>query len=152
MLALTIDAPWAWAIVHGHKRIENRIWRTTHRGPLAIHASRSARSDAAAAAIFADLGIEAPTGEALQALRGRVLGVVDVTDVVAYPDAAGDGLFDQGDRQQLRDDPFASGPYCWLLANHVALDAPPAIAGKQTLWTLPAAVADKSHFGRYRAG
>ena len=85
-------------------------------------------------------------------MRGRVLGVVEVIDVVDYPDAGGDGLFDEYERQQLRDDPFASGPFCWVLASPVAIADPPFVVGQQLLWTLPAAVADKSHFGRYRAG
>lgn len=36
--ALTIRQPWAWAIIHGGKDIENRSWNTKHRGPLVIHA------------------------------------------------------------------------------------------------------------------
>ena len=38
MKALTIRQPWADAIVHGTKRTENRTWKTTHRGPVLIHA------------------------------------------------------------------------------------------------------------------
>lgn len=41
MKALSIRQPWAWAIVNGHKTIENRTWATTYRGPLLIHASKS---------------------------------------------------------------------------------------------------------------
>jgi hypothetical protein len=142
MKALTIDAPWAWAIVHGHKRVENRSWRTSHRGPLAIHAGLSRRSDDTAAAIFAELGIEGPSPESLELLRGRVLGVVDVVDVVDYPLAGGDGLAGQARRCPLLDDPFATGPRCWLLAHPVPLDAPPARAGQQGLWTWPAVAGD----------
>ena len=38
MKVLSIRQPWAWAIVRGWKTVENRNWRTDHRGPLAIHA------------------------------------------------------------------------------------------------------------------
>lgn len=38
MRALTIKQPWAWSIVHGGKRVENRSRPTSYRGPLAIHA------------------------------------------------------------------------------------------------------------------
>lgn len=38
MRALTIRQPWADAIVHGEKRIENRTWTTAHTGPILIHA------------------------------------------------------------------------------------------------------------------
>lgn len=46
MKALSIRQPWAWAIVHAGKRIENRARKDgkmpvvcRHRGPLLIHAS-----------------------------------------------------------------------------------------------------------------
>ena len=38
--ALSIQQPWAWLIVNGHKDIENRDWRTNFRGPVAIHAGK----------------------------------------------------------------------------------------------------------------
>ena len=41
MKAITVRQPWAWAIVHGGKRIENRRnWRYRYTGPIAIHAGR----------------------------------------------------------------------------------------------------------------
>lgn len=36
--ALTIRQPWAHAIFHLGKDVENRSWRTRYRGPLLIHA------------------------------------------------------------------------------------------------------------------
>lgn len=43
-LALSVRQPWAWALIHAGKNIENRIWRRpnpamTQRGVVAIHAS-----------------------------------------------------------------------------------------------------------------
>jgi hypothetical protein len=38
--ALTVQQPWAWAIVHGGKNIENRTQLWKYRGPLAIHAGQ----------------------------------------------------------------------------------------------------------------
>jgi hypothetical protein len=43
MKARSVCQPWAWAIVHGVKMVENRWRRTNFRGPLVIHASRSRR-------------------------------------------------------------------------------------------------------------
>lgn len=40
MIALSIRQPWAWAILYGGKRIENRSWRCDYRGPILIHASK----------------------------------------------------------------------------------------------------------------
>lgn len=45
MRALSIMQPWAWLIVQGHKDIENRIWPTTFRGPVLIHAGKKADFD-----------------------------------------------------------------------------------------------------------
>jgi hypothetical protein len=39
MRTLSLRQPWAWLVVNGYKDIENRSWRTNHRGPLLIHAS-----------------------------------------------------------------------------------------------------------------
>lgn len=38
--ALSIQQPWAWLIVHGHKDVENRTWHTHVRGPVLIHAGK----------------------------------------------------------------------------------------------------------------
>jgi hypothetical protein len=48
MKPLSIRQPWAWAIVAGLKRYENRTWTTPYRRPLLIHAgqSRADHSDA----------------------------------------------------------------------------------------------------------
>lgn len=39
-LALSVQQPWAWLIVNGHKDIENRDWPTRVRGTIAIHAGK----------------------------------------------------------------------------------------------------------------
>jgi len=40
MIALSIQQPWAWAIIHGGKDVENRTWPTKFRGRFLVHASR----------------------------------------------------------------------------------------------------------------
>jgi hypothetical protein len=39
MKAITLQQPFATLLVLGAKSIETRSWSTTHRGPLAVHAS-----------------------------------------------------------------------------------------------------------------
>src|SRR5438105_11911405 len=39
--AVSIRQPWAWLVVMGYKDVENRSWRTNHRGALLIHASKN---------------------------------------------------------------------------------------------------------------
>lgn len=38
MKALSIQQPWAWAIVNGYKPVENRSWPTKFRGRFLVHA------------------------------------------------------------------------------------------------------------------
>jgi hypothetical protein len=38
--ALSLRQPWAWAILHAGKRIENRNWNTHYRGPILLHAAK----------------------------------------------------------------------------------------------------------------
>ncbi len=40
MKALTLTQPWATLVAIGAKCIETRSWRTSYRGPLAIHAAK----------------------------------------------------------------------------------------------------------------
>jgi hypothetical protein len=98
MKALSVCQPWAWAIVAGLKTVENRTRRTRHRGPLVIHASKSRHyleED------FSHLLPGLPPADRLD--LGVLIGVVEVVDCVPLAEAKGN--------------PFAVGPWCWLLRN-----------------------------------
>lgn len=76
--ALTVMQPWAWAIVHGGKDVENRTQAWSYRGPLAIHAG----------ARISERGMTDPLvtyglGQTPDAVlhRGAIIGVVDLVDV-----------------------------------------------------------------------
>lgn len=47
MKAITVRQPWAWAIMHGGKDVENRTRNIagSYRGPLVIHASKTHDED-----------------------------------------------------------------------------------------------------------
>lgn len=45
MKALSIQQPWAWAIIHAGKDIENRSWVTGVRGRILIHAGKKLDHD-----------------------------------------------------------------------------------------------------------
>ncbi len=97
MKTLSVRQPWAWALVNGVKTIENRSRRTSHRGPLLIHACRGS----------ADLEIamrEIPELQGREPLVfGAVIGVVDLIDCVPVGRCKGQR--------------FAEGPWCWIVAN-----------------------------------
>lgn len=133
MKTLSIHAPWAWAIIAGIKRFENRSRRFNYRGPLAIHASLSRASDQFALALMEKQGITPPSLETLDSLRGRVIGTVELVDCLDYETAGGDG------RRALamHQSPWASGPFCLVLENP-AKCVPIAAKGALSLWTCKA--------------
>lgn len=128
MKAITICQPWAWAIIHGPKRIENRTWATHYRGPLAIHAGKGQQWMEEGCQFLRELGIELPR----EFVFGAVLGTVELVGIDDYPESP--GLLD--DARELLADPFASGPKCWRLANPQPLEAALPIKGKQNLWPI----------------
>lgn len=118
---LTVHQPWAWGLVHGPKRIENRPWTTTYRGPVFIHAGlsrASMRPDALA--MFPNL----PGPDMLP--FGAVVGLVDLVDVRPLA--------------ECRSDPFAIGPWCLITANPRALREPIACRGSLGLLDAPEAL------------
>ena len=78
MRALTVKPPWAWAIIHGGKDIENRSWRTHFRGRIAIHASKTfSRSEYEAAKRWCSAKrLPLPPYEDLH--KGAILGTVEL--------------------------------------------------------------------------
>lgn len=86
-LALSVRQPWAWAIIHAGKDIENRSWQAVNhglkmRGEIVIHASKGmSRSEYEDAADFMDsINVACPRPDDL--LRGCIIGRVEVIDVV----------------------------------------------------------------------
>ena len=79
MLALTVRQPWAWAIIHAGKDVENRSWPTEYRGPLAIHAATKLwRGGGVQIRVLA--GLNVPADDEL--IRGAVIGIVDVVGCI----------------------------------------------------------------------
>jgi hypothetical protein len=93
MKALSIRQPWAWAILHAGKDIENRDWQDTNpglrfRGPVLIHASagmtRAEYEDFLETAISAAHSF--PPGLILPGFaglpRGGIIGAARIVDIV----------------------------------------------------------------------
>lgn len=99
MIALSIRQPWAWAIITGHKRIENRSWTTHYRGPMLIHAGARLEPVDTLIPIAKTRGFAMPQPDDLK--RGGIVGQVDLVDVVT----------------NSRDPWFDPGGYGWVLAN-----------------------------------
>jgi ASCH domain len=113
--ALTVQQPWSWAIMCAGKTVENRTWRTSHRGRLWIHASGNVDHSRP------DLLGRATADYAGQLIRQALLGHVTLVDIVtdAESEWAVPGLFH------------------WVLADPVPLPEPIPMPGRQGLWTPP---------------
>ena len=104
-IALSIQQPWAWLIVNGHKKIENRKWRTNFRGQVAIHAGQKIDYDAA---INLQQGIHPVTLEdfsinTFQYAGKGTSGIVGVAEIV--------------DCVEESEDEFFVGKYGFVIAN-----------------------------------
>lgn len=86
--ALSVRQPWAWAIIHAGKDIENRghvaIWKGAMKpgSRVAIHASKGMTRDEYVEAydFMSSIGVTCPPAGAL--IRGAVIGSVEVIDIV----------------------------------------------------------------------
>lgn len=114
MRVLTVKQPWAWALISGPKRVENRTWETSYRGPLLIHAGKS----------HSDLTLARDLFELPDHLDfGAIIGVVDLVDCVPIA--------------SVKNDPFAEGPWCWITTNPRPLSESYRCNGALGLWSPP---------------
>jgi len=126
MKALTVKQPWAWAIIHRGKDVENRSKPTKHRGRLYIHAGKG----------WADEGIDAIGIDALpdsydEFLAGMVIGTVDVVGCHAATDC-----FKFGERACSPWAIRSPEQFHWELANPRPLATPFPEVGKLGIWNL----------------
>ena len=119
---LSVHQPWAWAIFHAGKNIENRSWTTSYRGPLMIHAAKTTATYDKAHSLPWTPSQLPPRNELP---FGAIVGCVWLDDVV-HVDA-------------INDSPWALGPWCWLLSRQRLLREPLPILGRQGLWRVPVA-------------
>jgi hypothetical protein len=101
MKALSVRAPWAWAILHG-KPVENREWSTNVRGRILLHQSKFWKEDEIGydlddiydMAASDKIKLPEVDMEAMKASRGCLVGSVVVVDcVTAHPSAFFQGKF-----------------------------------------------------------
>jgi len=137
MKCLSVRQPWAWAIIHGGKDVENRNWYTKFRGTLAIHAGKSFDIPMD---MFSQMG-HGHFGQPYLSLalgyskeydsigdddpRGAIIGTVEVYDCI--PDIYCDSPW------KAEGDDF----YCWLLRDPRALTDPIPMRGRLGLFDVP---------------
>ena len=122
MKALTLIQPWAWAIVHLGKRVENRSWsppRSLIGQRIALHAGKKYDAEDARwlAANF--------EFEEIDCEHGVIVATARIERVVTTP-------------EQLPEDQrvWFFGPFGWLLADVRPLESI-SCRGAQGLWDVP---------------
>ena len=119
MKALTIKQPWVHAILHNGKDIENRTWKRSFRGWLAIHASKQPRRD-----VKFPRGVQLPDLKTVD--RSAICGVARVVDIVTKSRSK---WFDRPDAGSVN--------YGWVLADVTSLKTPIPCNGTLGLWEVP---------------
>jgi hypothetical protein len=117
MKALTVCQGWASLIFHPTcpKDIENRTWRTSHRGDLLIHAGKSKKQIAESQEFCDRIGIRFPSEMSF----GAILGIVELVQC----DLASHSIWAEPDQCH------------WKFANPRLFAEPIACNGALSLWT-----------------
>lgn len=145
------------------KPVENRTWPTTQRGPVAVHASSSWATvldadllqdvcdlhPAIAERMLSHAHLKGSTPEDRSGFNliyhvGCIVGVVEIVDCLAFDPgledfrdvcaAAGYGAW--YDSHAIPPAEFASGPYCFILANPRQFTQPIPCKGALNFWYL----------------
>lgn len=124
--ALSIRQPWAWAIFHAGKDIENRDWPTKLRGKIAVHAAKGMKRDEYDSAVEFILNAnpamkrgDVPKFDEM--VLGAIVGTVKITDCVKESDS-----------------PWFMGDYGFCLQERGALSEPIHCKGALGFWDVPA--------------
>ena len=105
---LTIRQPWAHLIVARIKPVENRVWKTSYRGPILIHAGQAYDGTP-------DLEREFDI-DPKRLVYGAVIGIAQLTDIVTEHPSQ-----------------FFVGPYGWVLEDAHPVKPVP-LRGQQRLF------------------
>lgn len=150
--AISILQPWAWAIVEGHKLVENRTWCPPFRvrgKRIAIHAS--AGYDLSGLDFMRELGgFEQHMGLIAKGpvARGAIVGTARVLGAIRCErDSRGAYVLQRAGQlpnatvdAALRS-VWTFGPWAWLLAEPRKLREPVSMKGALGVWTVPADLA-----------
>ncbi len=157
MKAITVRQPWAWAIMHGGKDVENRSRNIvgSYRGPLLIHASLTVEPAGLDPRIAQAIGERSRAGNKMTRVpllaggpsgpehtlapwygsRGGVLGMVDLLDVHRRSSCL--DYDDENDELQPCSRWASTDEYHLALANPRPFPVPIPYRGRLGLWEFP---------------
>jgi len=157
MKALTLTQPWASLVAVGAKRIETRSWRTSYRGPLAIHAAKGFPGEAKrfceSKIVQEALGWQYEPNWNLTAVKsksihvGCVIAICDLVDCKeilkdmppCLPTFYQNRYMVAPAAPELYFGDYTPGRYGWLLENIKVLPEPIPAKGALSLWEWEAA-------------
>jgi activating signal cointegrator 1 len=161
MRGLTMTQPWATLVALGAKQYETRGWRTSYRGPLAIHAAKGWPKAAQAICVrepfysVLDRGgyfrhEHEPPGGTLRVVQLPAGFVVAVVDVVACLQTGISGLFEPDwlaalSAQERAFGDYSPGRWAWRLENVRPIRHPIPARGYQFLWNVEPELLDEIH-------
>lgn len=143
MKAITICQPYAHLIVIGHKRVENRTWPTSYRGPLLIHAGKSkawlSTTEVAPWKDPAELQYGVPLADMA---FGAIVGVAEMTGCVGISTGPNGSTFHNDAAVKLRwpwihSHEHTEGPFCFVLENVHRFETPIPYRGAQGFFDIP---------------
>lgn len=126
MKALTVCQPHAHLIIIGEKRVENRTWPTSYRGPLLIHAGKSRKwLDDGDEERYPDMVFGAILGQCIVEGCRRLRDIRPPTKCITrrWPWLAEHG--------------HTEGPWCWILGDVVRFATPIPYSGQRGLFDIP---------------
>jgi hypothetical protein len=142
MKALSLKQPWAWAVLHAGKNIENRRWQSDYRGPFWVAASaqvtRGYFDEAKAIIERLAPGAHVPPLDELP--RGCIIGRARLVDVIHPGGASGHHPWRPGSHKLHPARWHFLDQYGFVIEEERALDKPVECKGLQRWWTVPPAV------------
>jgi len=133
---LTLLQPWAGLVALGDKRVETRSWRNPYRELVAIHAGRGGITEPLLASVLGSACYGATSAPPVVHLRGCVVAVARIADMVPTIEAIARGLVVPESTEHALGD-YSPGRWAWLLEDVRPLDNPVPCRGLQGLWPLP---------------
>ena len=143
---LSIQQPWAWAIVNGWKPIENRTWRSNHYGLLLIHAGkRELREDVedVLEVVSEQAGLEFVELEEryeLEKVLGAIVGLCVMRGCTSSQEEAERILRSPAPEAARNVERWWGGAYGFLLTDAEPLAAPVPLRGRLGIWRQEAEV------------
>lgn len=154
--AITVLQPWAWALATGFKTLENRRWKSSFRGRVAIHAGANMRLLGDEYGDRMDDGLYSVHPRIFKALddrrigpnrpilnSGAIIGTADVVACIAFnpakddPDKVFAEFANTSVAPEIPHGCWAEGPYCFVLQNARRFRVPIYCPGALNFWKLP---------------